>query len=176
MVLPGSFEFPGVMLGQPQQNHFQKEQNCGQVLGWLHSLVVSGLLTEEQDVGRGMDGIQNTPLKCFLLWRGVPQEKDDQLCSQGKHLLTFPCSRISKLYTLFDSPEVLVSVELLHILYLAWLEFGGLLILDKLLAAVSPGNFFHRPFDVHSSCLLDLAQPSDQRQCQGELAGMSVVA
>lgn len=175
MFLYGSFEFPGVMLGQPQQNHFQKKQSCGQVLGWLYRLDVSAVLTEEQDVGRGMGGIQNRPLKYFLLWRGVPQEKDDQLCSQEKHLLTFPCSRITKLYTLFDSPEVLASVELLHILYLAWLEFGGLLILGELFAAVSSGNFFHRPFNVHSCCLLDLAHPSDQRQCQGELTGVSVV-
>lgn len=64
-------------------------------------------------------------IKMFLLWRGVPQEKDDQLCSQGKQLLTFPCSRMTKLYILFDSPEVLASVELLLTLYLAWLEFNG---------------------------------------------------
>lgn len=35
-------------------------------------------------------------IKMFLLWRGVPQDKDDQLSSQGKHLLTFPCSRMTK--------------------------------------------------------------------------------
>lgn len=52
------------MLGQPQQNHFQKEQNCGQVLRWLYGLAVSAVLTE-QDVGRGMGGIQSRPLKCF---------------------------------------------------------------------------------------------------------------
>lgn len=104
------------MLGQPQQNHFQKEQNCGQVLRWLYRLAVSAVLTE-QDVGRGMGGIQTRPLKCFLLWRGVPQDKDDQLSSPGKHLLTFPRSRMTKLYILFDSPEV--SVELLQSLYLA---------------------------------------------------------
>lgn len=96
-------------------------------------------------------------IKMFLLWRGVPQEKDDQLRSQGKHLLTFPCSRMTKLYILFDSPEVLASVELLLTLYLPWLEFNGSLILGELLAAVNSGNFFHRPFNVHSSCLLDLA-------------------
>lgn len=54
---------------------------------------------------------------------------------------------------LFDSPEVLASVELLHSLYLAWLELGGLLVLGELLAAVSSGNFSHIPFSVHSSCL-----------------------
>lgn len=100
-------------------------------------------------------------IKMFLLWRGVPQEKDDQLRSQGKHLLTFPCSRMTKLYILFDSPEVLASVELLLTLYLPWLEFNGSLILGELLgellAAVNSGNFFHRPFNVHSSCLLGLA-------------------
>lgn len=96
-------------------------------------------------------------INMFLLWSGVPQEKDDQPCSQGKHLLTFPRSRMTQLYILFDSPEVLASVELLHTLYLAWLEFGGSLVLGELLAAVNSGNFFHRPFHVHSSCLLDLA-------------------
>lgn len=137
MFLCGSFEFPGVMLGQPRQDHFQKEQKYGQALGWLYRLVVSAVLTEKQDVGRGMSGIQNRPLKCFLLWRGVPQEKDDQLCSQGKHLHTFPQSRMTKLYTLFDSPGVLASVELLHNFHLAWLEFGDLLTLGELLAAVN---------------------------------------
>lgn len=62
--LHGSFDFPEVMLGQPQQNHFQKEQNCGQVLRWLYGLAVSAVLTE-QDVGRGMGGIQSRPLKFF---------------------------------------------------------------------------------------------------------------
>ena len=86
---------------------------------------------------------------------------------------------MTKLYILFDSPEVLASVELLHAIYLARLEFSGSLILGDLLSVMNSGNFFHRPFNVLHCCFLELARyctdPSNQRQCQVELAGVLAV-
>lgn len=83
---------------------------------------------------------------------------------------------MTKLYILFASLEVLASAEFLYAIYLARLEFSGSLALGDLLSVMNMGNFFHRPFSVHRCGFLDLARycthPSNQRQCQVELAGV----
>lgn len=104
------------------------------------------MLTKEQDAGRGVGGIHNRLLKyCgFVVEAWVRW----QTLLPGKAAAYVPWSKMTKLYILFDSPEVSLPTELFHAIFLPWLEFSGSLVLGDLLSVMYSGNFFHRSFKM----------------------------